>query len=44
MKGSLASFKAPKKVRFVKSIDRSPAGKIDYARHRSETTEWAESA
>jgi fatty-acyl-CoA synthase len=44
VKGRLASFKAPKKVRFVKSIERSPAGKIDYARQRSETAEWAESA
>ena len=41
MKGHLAGFKAPKRVRFVKSIERSPAGKIDYARHRSETAEWA---
>jgi fatty-acyl-CoA synthase len=44
VKGRLAGFKAPKRVRFVQSIDRSPAGKIDYARHRSETTEWAKSA
>jgi fatty-acyl-CoA synthase len=44
VKERLAGFKAPKRVRFVTSIDRSPAGKIDYARHRSETTEWAMSA
>jgi fatty-acyl-CoA synthase len=44
VKGRLAGFKAPKRVRFVTSIERSPAGKIDYARHRSETTEWATSA
>jgi fatty-acyl-CoA synthase len=44
VKGRLAGFKAPKKIRFVKSVERSPAGKIDYARHRSETTAWAESA
>ncbi len=44
VKSRLAGFKAPKRVRFVTSIDRSPAGKIDYARHRSETTEWVESA
>jgi acyl-CoA synthetase (AMP-forming)/AMP-acid ligase II len=44
VKSRLAGFKAPKRVRFVESLDRSPAGKIDYARHRSETTEWAESA
>jgi len=44
VKGRLAGFKAPKRVRFVTSIDRSPAGKIDYARHRSETTAWATGA
>jgi acyl-CoA synthetase (AMP-forming)/AMP-acid ligase II len=44
VKARLAGFKAPKRVRFVPSIERSPAGKIDYARHRSETTEWAASA
>ena len=44
VKGRLAGFKAPKRVRFVESIERSPAGKIDYARHRSETAEWAASA
>jgi fatty-acyl-CoA synthase len=44
VKGRLAGFKAPKRVRFVESIERSPAGKIDYSRHRSETTEWATSA
>jgi fatty-acyl-CoA synthase len=44
VKGRLAGFKAPKRVRFVNSVERSPAGKIDYARHRSETTEWATSA
>jgi 3-oxocholest-4-en-26-oate---CoA ligase len=37
----LAAFKAPKRVRFVDNIGRSPAGKVDYARHRAETTEWA---
>ncbi len=44
VKRHLAGFKAPKRVRFVESIGRSPAGKIDYARHRSETTDWAKSA
>jgi acyl-CoA synthetase (AMP-forming)/AMP-acid ligase II len=44
VKGRLAGFKAPKRVRFVESIERSPAGKIDYARHRSEMTEWSKSA
>jgi acyl-CoA synthetase (AMP-forming)/AMP-acid ligase II len=44
VKSRLAGFKAPKRLRFVSSIERSPAGKIDYARHRSEMTEWTASA
>ena len=41
VRAQLSAFKAPKRVRFVDTIGRSPAGKVDYARHRSETTEWA---
>ena len=41
VKSKLASYKAPRRVRQVESIGRSPAGKVDYARHRSETAEWA---
>jgi fatty-acyl-CoA synthase len=41
VKGRLAAYKAPKRVRFVDTIGRSPAGKVDYARLRAETTEWA---
>jgi len=41
VRGHLAAFKAPKRVHFVPTIGRSPAGKVDYARHRAETTEWA---
>jgi 3-oxocholest-4-en-26-oate---CoA ligase len=41
VRGRLAAFKAPKRVHFVPTIGRSPAGKVDYARHRAETTEWA---
>jgi fatty-acyl-CoA synthase len=41
VKSRLAGYKAPRRVRFVDSIGRSPAGKVDYARHRSETAEWA---
>ncbi|MGH9029044.1 MAG: AMP-binding protein [Acidimicrobiales bacterium] len=33
----LAGFKAPKHVRFVDTIGRSPSGKVDYARHRAES-------
>jgi len=39
-KQHLAGFKAPKHVRFVDSIGRSPAGKVDYSRHRSEAAQW----
>ena len=40
VKARLAGYKAPRKVRFVETIGRSPSGKVDYARHRSETAEW----
>jgi fatty-acyl-CoA synthase len=40
VKGRLASYKAPRRVRFVETIGRSPSGKVDYARHRSETADW----
>jgi fatty-acyl-CoA synthase len=36
VRGRLAAYKAPRHVRFVESIGRSPAGKVDYGRHRSE--------
>ena len=40
-KTRLASYKAPRSVRFVDSIGRAPTGKVDYARHSTETAEWA---
>jgi acyl-CoA synthetase (AMP-forming)/AMP-acid ligase II len=40
VKERLASYKAPRRVRFVDTIGRSPSGKVDYARHRNETAEW----
>jgi fatty-acyl-CoA synthase len=40
VKERLASYKAPRRVRFVDTIARTPAGKMDYARHRSEMTAW----
>ena len=40
VKARLAGYKAPRRVRFVETIGRSPAGKVDYARHRGETAEW----
>jgi acyl-CoA synthetase (AMP-forming)/AMP-acid ligase II len=41
VKSKLASYKAPRRVRLVSSIGRSPSGKVDYARHRSEAAKWA---
>ena len=41
VKTRLAGFKAPRRVRFVDTIGRSPAGKVDYTRHRAEAIEWA---
>ncbi|HXW38807.1 MAG TPA: AMP-binding protein [Acidimicrobiales bacterium] len=40
VKQRLAAFKAPRRVRFVDSIGRSPSGKVDYTRHRAETVAW----
>jgi fatty-acyl-CoA synthase len=40
VKGSLAHYKAPRRVRTVISIGRAPNGKLDYKRLRSEATDW----
>jgi 3-oxocholest-4-en-26-oate---CoA ligase len=40
VKHLLAGYKAPRRVRFVETIGRSPSGKVDYGRHRSETAAW----
>ena len=39
VKGRLASYKAPRRVRTVTSIGRAPNGKVDYKRHRAESIE-----
>ncbi|MGH8997389.1 MAG: AMP-binding enzyme, partial [Acidimicrobiales bacterium] len=39
----LAAYKAPRRVRFVDSIGRSPSGKMDYGRHRKEAEDWVAS-
>jgi 3-oxocholest-4-en-26-oate---CoA ligase len=39
VKGRLASFKAPRRVRVVSTIGRAPNGKVDYKRHRAESIE-----
>jgi acyl-CoA synthetase (AMP-forming)/AMP-acid ligase II len=40
VKSKLASYKAPRRVRFVNTIGRSPSGKVDYARIRKESAAW----
>ena len=37
VKARLASYKAPRRVRTVLSIERAANGKVDYNRHRSES-------
>jgi acyl-CoA synthetase (AMP-forming)/AMP-acid ligase II len=37
VKARLASYKAPRRVRFVDTIGRAPNGKVDYKRHRDES-------
>jgi len=37
VKGRLASYKAPRRVRTVTTIGRAPNGKVDYKRHRAES-------
>ena len=39
VKGRLASYKAPRRVRGVPTIGRAPNGKVDYKRHRAESIE-----
>ncbi len=39
VKGRLASYKAPRRVRAVATIGRAPNGKVDYKRHRAESIE-----
>ncbi len=39
VKGRLASYKAPRRVRSVATIGRAPNGKVDYKRHRAESIE-----
>ena len=41
VRGHLAAYKAPRRVHVVDTIGRSPAGKVDYGRHRDETAAWA---
>jgi fatty-acyl-CoA synthase len=43
VKGSLASYKAPRQIRIVETIGRTPAGKMDYGRHKQEMLAWLDS-
>jgi fatty-acyl-CoA synthase len=40
VKAHLAHYKAPRAVRVVTSIGRTPAGKLDYRRHKDEAMTW----
>ncbi|MHB8319920.1 MAG: AMP-binding protein [Acidimicrobiales bacterium] len=42
VKSRLSGYKAPRRVRIVDSIGRSPNGKVDYGRHRKDATAWIE--
>jgi fatty-acyl-CoA synthase len=44
VKERLAGYKAPRRVRVVDTIGRSPNGKVDYTRHRAESIEELEAA
>ena len=44
VKERLAGYKAPRRVRIVETIGRSPNGKVDYMRHRAESMEELEPA
>jgi fatty-acyl-CoA synthase len=44
VKDRLASYKAPRRVRVIDTIGRSPNGKVDYNRHRSESIDELDSA
>jgi len=44
VKERLAGYKAPRRVRVVETIGRSPNGKVDYKRHRAESMEELEPA
>jgi fatty-acyl-CoA synthase len=41
VKNRLARYKAPRRVQFVETIGRSPAGKVDYTRLKREAITWA---
>ncbi len=44
VRGHLAAYKAPRHIRVVDSIGRTPAGKVDYGRHRADMAQWVAGA
>ena len=42
VKATLSSYKAPRQIRVVETIGRSPSGKMDYGRHKAEAIAWLE--
>ncbi len=44
VKSRLAHYKAPRQLRLVKTIGRSPSGKMDYGRHKKEAAEFFSTA
>ena len=42
VKATLSSYKAPRQIRVVETIGRSPSGKMDYGRHKTEAIAWLE--
>ena len=43
VRANLSHYKAPRQLRIISSIGRSPSGKMDYGRHREEAMVWAQS-
>ncbi len=44
VKARMAGFKAPRRVRVVPSVGRSPSGKLDYRRQAEEAVRWLSTA
>jgi acyl-CoA synthetase (AMP-forming)/AMP-acid ligase II len=42
VRARLAAYKAPRHIRFVDVLGRSPSGKLDYASQRAEMAQWLE--
>jgi len=42
VRARLAAYKAPRHIRFVDVLGRSPSGKLDYGRQRADMAQWLE--